>query len=386
MKKPIENLILLGVSVTLGIVVMEFALRGYDALLTSRFGESNEEAFLHEYDAERGWKNKPNASGFFSSKANGVRVKIDINSKGLRDNEMNYEKPAHTKRILLLDASAIAGFEVNKDQTVDSVLESLLAPEGVTEVINGATRAYGTDQNLLFLRREGYRYEPDVVLYVIHEPDFEDNLVIHKQNRKFGKSYFTLDPATRTLQLQGVPVPENFVPENQTLMSHPLSQSYYHQAEGSSSPSILSRVRSFLYENTFLYRTVSVRLKQSNKVKNALHRWGLTQTAVMEKPRSVIDLEWDLTGRIIAAMKTFTEEIGARFLLFEFSNGKQTLKTPSRLKQLAGGLGIPLIETSQIFSQHSESGENLTFRDGHWNENGHHLAAEIIFEYLNQTR
>ncbi len=112
------------------------------------------------YDEIIGWRNIPNWQSTTFDR------KLTINSKGLRDTEHPYAKPEGVKRILVLGDSFAWGYGVADEETFSSVLERLLAEREGTrwEVINTGVSGWSTDQQYLFLREEGMRYEPDIVL------------------------------------------------------------------------------------------------------------------------------------------------------------------------------------------------------------------------------
>jgi len=112
------------------------------------------------YDELIGWRNIPNWQSTTFDR------KLTINSKGLRDTEHPYAKPEGVKRILVLGDSFAWGYGVADEETFSSVLERLFAEREGTrwEVINTGVSGWSTDQQYLFLREEGLRYEPDIVL------------------------------------------------------------------------------------------------------------------------------------------------------------------------------------------------------------------------------
>ena len=96
---------------------------------------------------------------------------VTINSKGLRNPEIPYEKPANTYRILALGDSWTFGFRMNEPDAYPRQLERLLqadaAARGDTrkiEVINAGVVGYSTDQEAAYLAVEGWKYQPDLVL------------------------------------------------------------------------------------------------------------------------------------------------------------------------------------------------------------------------------
>jgi hypothetical protein len=114
------------------------------------------------YDPDLGWRNIPNW------RSTTINQALSINSKGLRDREHPYEKPPGFSRILVLGDSYAWGYGVSDDEAFPSVLEKMLGSTvGRWEVINGGVSGWGTDQEFLFLEREGVKYDPDVVLLAL---------------------------------------------------------------------------------------------------------------------------------------------------------------------------------------------------------------------------
>ena len=159
--------------------------------------EESGHVLLH--DETLGWRNPPNYIGRTYDKP------LRINSQGLRDREYDFEKPDGTTRILVLGDSYTWGFDVANDDIYTEVLERTFGEEGKrVEVINAGANGWGTDQEYLFFRDEGVRYEPDIVVlafYVLN--DFNENTV--SQQHGHNKPYFR-DTA---LTLGGVPVPKS---------------------------------------------------------------------------------------------------------------------------------------------------------------------------------
>lgn len=112
------------------------------------------------YDELLGWRNIPNWQSTTFGK------KLTINSKGLRDSEHAFAKPPGVKRVLVLGDSFAWGYGVADDEIFTSALEGLLQQreDSKWEVINTGVSGWSTDQQYLFLREEGLKYEPDIVL------------------------------------------------------------------------------------------------------------------------------------------------------------------------------------------------------------------------------
>ena len=93
------------------------------------------------------------------------------NSRGLRDREYIFEEPPGKCRIIVLGDSMTfgAGGVDNKDLFTELLENS----DPRLEVINLGVPAYSTDQEYLYLKREGLLYHPDLVILCIFRNDFE---------------------------------------------------------------------------------------------------------------------------------------------------------------------------------------------------------------------
>jgi len=120
------------------------------------------------FDDELGWRNIPN----WEAQTGGRHLKI--NSKGLRDREYPHEKPPGTKRILVLGDSYVWGYGVGNNERFTDFLEIQLGREDINcEVLNSGVSGYGTDQEYLWFRSEGVKYQPDLVIlafFVLNDP------------------------------------------------------------------------------------------------------------------------------------------------------------------------------------------------------------------------
>lgn len=381
-KSPFLGLVLAVTVLILILLLLEGIFQLYDWSLSLKYGQTNAAAFLQEYQPTRGWANKSGAEKYFIHKKSRIKTHVRINSQGLRDDEVPLERDTKKLRILILGDSVVAGFEVEKNETLDRVSEALLSKYVDPEVINAGTRGYGTDQSYLYFKEKGKNFKPDMVLYVFVNNDLENNTIIHRAQKEFGKSYFVMNPKGE-LELKGVPVPKSFEPNDKNLYSSPVIQDFYDQQNALEEQSrALKRIRDFFYEHSFFFQWFVARLHHFNKsIKNRNVAQDESAVTSATKPEIVVREEWKITEKLIAAMKKTSEEIGARFVVMEFSNGSELTAPPPQLQQVTTKLGIPLIQTHQSFKA-AKDGTYYSRNDAHWNARGHHLAAEILFTYL----
>ena len=108
-----------------------------------------------------GWRLRPNGDDYYGS------AHYKINSKGLRSPHSEYRKPADTRRILHLGDSVTIGHGLPYEGTSAYILEEMLGElhRGyAVQVINAGCDGYSPWQEYEFLRSEGYKYEPDLVM------------------------------------------------------------------------------------------------------------------------------------------------------------------------------------------------------------------------------
>lgn len=121
--------------------------------------------------------NQPNRSYWHTSPE--YHVNVRTNSRGIRsDREIPYEKPKDTFRIVSLGDSFAMGYEVDLEDTYLYQLEEKLHKLGATnvEVVNLAVSGFGTAEELIALRNEGFKYSPDLVLLGYFVNDIENNI------------------------------------------------------------------------------------------------------------------------------------------------------------------------------------------------------------------
>jgi lysophospholipase L1-like esterase len=166
------NLALLGCSVALVLGGLELAARWQLSRPVRGKGVGGDAHM--RFHPLLGWEKLPGAVDEYDR--DDFHVVERINSRGLRDVERDY--PARgAYRVLALGDSFVEGYTVELEETVTRQLEARLTRPGCpVEVVNGGTAGYGTDQEWLFFREEGRRYEPRLVLLFFFYNDVDSNL------------------------------------------------------------------------------------------------------------------------------------------------------------------------------------------------------------------
>lgn len=147
-------------------------------------------------DRDLGWIPAANLDGI---EYEGVRIHTNASHmRGAR--EIPLERTGAT-RIVTVGDSYTFGQCAEEDETFPAVIEQEL-PD--TEVLNLGVMGYGQDQALIRLRRDGFPYRPDVVVFGFHGSDMRRNMLSF---RDYGKPRFRLTE-DGGLELQNTPIPE----------------------------------------------------------------------------------------------------------------------------------------------------------------------------------
>jgi len=173
-----------------------------------------EQGTFWQYHSRLGWHHRPGQSGRFSKEQFDTRV--EINQHGLRDRDYPQQRVEGMERVLVLGDSFTWGFGVEQEQIFTEVIEKSRQD---LEVINAGVSGYSPDQELIWLREQGMRFQPDLVLLVLSGNDVWGN---HQDVISFvyGKPRYRLD-ANGVLELENVPVPK---PRGSVSLRHWLRQ------------------------------------------------------------------------------------------------------------------------------------------------------------------
>jgi len=167
--RPLTGLLVLACSVLLSFVLVEGVVR-----LTI-----GEQPKFPRRVVEAPWGLRYNEPGArYRHKSADMTTYFEINGRGMRaDRDIPYQKRSGLQRILSLGDSYTIGYEVDADATFSMVLEQVLRRAGYdVEVLNAGVSGFSTAEEYLYLERELFRYDPDVVVLSFVGNDFVDNL------------------------------------------------------------------------------------------------------------------------------------------------------------------------------------------------------------------
>jgi len=366
-------------------------------------------------DYYRGFALRPGIEGHYQREGESY---VRINSDGQRDREHAKTKPPDTVRIAVLGDSFAEAMHVPMEQTFWSLMERRL--EGCNafagkhvEVMNFGVSGYGTAQELMTLRQKVWDYSPDIV--VLAFTTYND---IYDNSRALSKT-------------EDVPY---FIYRNGELVyDASFLDSSAYQWHGSK----LSKLGRWFHDHLRLVQLVhyaqfvaKLRLTEWRNQRRTATQPPQTPT-VTTVPRSSVTADeigidnmiyvepqddnwkeaWRVTEGLIGQMSDEVRQRGAKFVVVTLSNAIQVYPDPVvrqnfmkhigtstvfypnlRLKDFAQRQQIDfldLAEPMQLLADQNKvflHGFGKDIGNGHWNANGHRLAAELITQRLCQSK
>jgi len=379
---PANALLALG-SLVLALVAFEIALAFFapHKVLTRAYHE--------RYDPLMGWVNKPlKNEGVHFEYAPSLFFHVTHNSLGLRGKETGYEKRPGTRRILFAGDSYFWGYGVSDAEVLTEVLQRALPPS--YEVLNGGTIGYGTDQEFLWLKNEGLRYRPDIVIFGFSAAN--DLVEIATS-----VAYFTPKPIFvfegNDLALKNVPVPRTEQADRKSL---------------GSPRTAFGKLKQFLRYHTHTYPFVAARLNSRPDWRDFFVTVGLADEYMQEigdvpvitnPPQDVMDV----AQQLILDARKISEEAGAQFVLVfipdkeRAPDGKIRVEAvkesasadnsalSSLFSEFAGKYKVHYLDLLPVVREHARRGEDLynpDRTDHHWTPLGHRVISAEIQAFL----
>lgn len=308
-KKVLFAIATVTLALTLMGLVSELILRRYFANALRIDPTAHQRRLAYDHDVELGWF--PVANSYRELHYN-QRTTVRHNETGFRDGKHGLKKK---KRIAFVGDSFVWGFDVNKEERFTEKIQALM-PDW--EVMNLGVAGYSTDQELLLVRRYFDDFRPDIVVLIFCQQNDEDDNQRNRVQGGYYKPYFV--EHNRVLKLKGVPVPK--------------LANYYYAEHPVAFKSCLARAALLLYCRLVLDREIRVP---------------------------------DVTDMLIAEMRSFVEDRGARFAVGFESDNARLMSFCEKNNIAYIGLEHPL--RYMKFSKH-------------WTPRGHRYVAERIHNFL----
>jgi len=387
-----SNPIVRWLSISRSRVMARGVLIACSALLTLALLEIGLRIFAHEYSAFTqpddiiGYSLVPGAYYEVSALEDcpGWTSAGRINSHGLRDREYPYAKPPGVFRILALGDSYTEFLPIELDRVWPKLLEDRLNSREdnlLYEVINAGRSGMGTATEYLYYLNEGRKYNPDLVLVLFIPNDFTDN------SRELGGNRYS---------------PYFFLKEGKLVLDTSFTDRLTYKLKKVINP--LKQISYLVSFMTQVYNRIDARML-TNDIDNVFGSANLAAMQVAEfLPAEIAAVE--VTERLFVEMnKSIVYDDRARFAIIigSYSSQVNWIAT-SEWSEWSANTFLP--DTDQLMedfaeredlhhlnlvpilrkysSEHQEiiHGCDENGGSGHWNELGHTIAANEVYDFL----
>jgi hypothetical protein len=360
--KIIINISMLLISLFLILLIFEIVLRVFFPIYAPVTKRNHSNVELMEYNSRFGWLHKKDLCTWIETSEYSTSISLNVNY--LRGKLYKYEKPEGLKRILVLGDSFVFGLGVNDNETFSVKLEEMFNLAGFkTDVINMGVNGFGTDQEFLFLRDEGFKYSPDIVVcFLFVGNDIREN----SKDSQYGKfkPYFTLDNNKLRLNNYPVPISESDIKES-VISSGPRGRVW------------LPFGKNFLQKHSYAY--IFFRLR---------YNYLLFKLGVRKSNENNAPVSCEVTKAILLEMKWLCQSNKSRFIVAIIPTKEQLLGVEStgfqeEFRVFAQKKNLEYIDLLDFLKDKRD----LNFViDSHWNKKGHEYIARILFNVLKEEK
>ena len=382
-KVPLRvKLLALAVGIVMAGFVGEIFARVYDWAQLGRGSDGEQqrlEGKIARYDPLIGVRLLPDAKARLVGPE--FDTPISTNAGGLRmDRDVAYGRDSRKRRILVIGDSFTFGHGVGTDERFGDLVESGLPDR---EVVNMGVQGTGTDQQYLLYREEGHKYEPDLVVLCYLTMNLKRNVATRYSNAN--KPRFELRDGA--LVLTNVPVPEEEPQQSDdATKADPLPTAKPKRvAQANANNSIIGRIKG-VCRYSALYRLLVAKYWDLRiHLRNVRNPYPYPEYDESNEA-------WKVTT---ALFEKFAEEAranGSDFLVVLIPNEifvqREVVsdKPHEMLKRFCVEHGIAVLDLlPDLKALEQSTGEALYFPiDGHWNQRGHQVAANLILDYLRE--
>jgi lysophospholipase L1-like esterase len=379
LRRALGNLALLAASVALSLLGGEVIARMLYPLPSAVMANAPlSTGPYYASDEQLGWLPRKSVQGSHDH-AGSFASTFRTNSRGLRGKERDLVKPDGWQRVVLLGDSFTWGYGISDGETYADRLEGKLER---TEVVNLGVTAYGLTQEIMYLKREGLGYSPDIVvvgfcLNDVYRPASAWVRYLEKQRN------------ARSAEPAAPAAPRSFA----------------------------LAVKHFLHAESRLYRLAVDQLNRTKWLANALARagmkaelagfreldpnlmpalrvyppdlqesWEQTLADLLELRRLGEEHRFRLVVALIPALQTVqSEALRNSIAHLAYEAGDFDPDKPYRLvEEFARSNGIDVVNPVERFRAQERAGTRLYLRrDMHFNAAGHELFAQAIAEHIN---
>lgn len=289
-------------------------------------------------------------------------VRIRTNSQGMRaDRDFSIEKPQGVRRIAILGDSFGMGYGVNLEESSLFIMGKTLEKElgCPVEVLNFSVSGFGPAEELVVLKSEVLRYQPDLVIQYYSATDPNDDI----RSGLFRLDDDALVPANSTY-LPAVKIREFLFsfPMYRWMASESHLYNLARDQAGTTAKQLLAKIRS------------AAAGSESAPAGNE------ESTSTKTMPGGVTSAQW-LTLKILEEMRGEIREAGSEFLILSIPARRNRTTFFDRFPYSEE---LPFEVVTPLSRFEAAGGEMLYWErsHGHWTPLGCRLVAESLVERI----
>ncbi len=326
----------------------------------------------------------------------GIPYHLKIDEHNLRNfKTITYKKPPNTFRILSLGDSMFKGPGLEVEEIFAFYLDQTLNKHRSKfryEVVNAAMGGANFLDYILYLKNEGYKYSPDLILLPVSNYDFGPEDLDNFYFENILAERINSEEIQITLSNPKINVPSSFL--NRLMVG--LSQiPFYTELSKVSHLLNLIRLKSNILllereENPLdnldhFLKTRNV-LKKNEEAKNLRIKWFLGNYQVYAPYLRSKSLTLPLFSEIAEILFKTVDQIGAKLAILDIPEdeelfGEPSATTPIKFAEKKGVYQFNLLGPMQQFLTKNQFPLNIP-QDPHWNPAGHYLVAILTYNFL----
>jgi len=308
-------------------------------------------------------------------------VAVHVNALGLRGPERTVGKPPNRARILVLGDSFAFGFGVAQDETFSAELERQLGERGLrVEVLSSGVPGWSLDNELVYLRTQGFDLEPDLILLASCENDLSD----------LAWNRLTLDAERLPLRVEAT-----------RRMIDPKGRMRYVNESRYALPALSFPGKDWLEDHSLLYHFLRFRLTKLSAVLSARSDRPAPPEWLRAAPaRPIETLSQDEIQLALASSDTFQLRYH-RYLAAALEHLAAERGIPVRTLLVSGresgpSKGSPVealhadcasrpatcLDADDVLGRGKERSRYFFHSDEHWNAAGHRRIAQALADRL----
>ena len=342
LKRNKRQVVMLFLSVVVFLLVFEGVLR-VAFPLSPQIGRDYIPRYMFENDPVLGHRMAANFTGRMRTAE--YDVAVSTNSEGLRGGE---SESSIEKKVLVLGDSFAFGVGVEDNETFSEVLERKISEKEDVEVVNAGVGGYGTDQELLYLKEDGLRLNPEVVIV----------------------AFFVGNDLTDNIDVSNFSVVEGFFVKDYK-----------------SSEKMKLYVMSFLSAKAdAVFRSLA---KEKKGFDDLFEKKDFYEVYAGSSERT--GREWTKTEGLLEEIVALSEENGARVIILSIPSRKffpldkeayGKVKARHRLLEFGKKRNILIIDLVEEFGREKDPLRFYFKEDGHFTREGHEKVADLLVGVL----